>query len=87
MATAACAIAAACFFLPRDRDPAVPIAASAPPSPPAAEAEDTLAVLVWYGGTPLFEKVDSTELGSIDLAFGLEPVIADPDEFWTDSRH
>lgn len=75
-------IAATCFLLPRHRDPTAPLVESPPPAPAVAPAESSLAVLVWHGDTPLFEKMDPDELGSVELAFGLEPVIAYPDEPW-----
>jgi len=82
LATAGCVIAAACFLFPRHRDPGVPIVESHPPATPVASEENSLAVFVWHGGTPLFERMDPQDLGSVELDFGLDPVIAYPDEPW-----
>lgn len=83
LATMACGIAAVCFLLPKPhREAPHSVAVNLPTAPSGIPAEDNIAVLVWYDGTPLLEKMNPDELGSVELAFGLEPVIAYPDEAW-----
>ena len=80
---AACVIAAAIFLLPRHQDPATPLAAIPPPVQEVAVAEGiTLAVMVWQDGKPVLEELAASDLGDIELDFGLQPVVTYPGDLW-----
>ncbi|MEK7950344.1 hypothetical protein [Luteolibacter soli] len=68
------------FALTRGPAPAPPVMTEAPQA--AHTAGESLTVVEWKDGMPSLVEYSGKDLGKLELAFSLEPVVTFPEELW-----